>query len=50
MPDAHEPKHDVPVFVQTAVEIMPGDAWQQVGEEEARMVQETALRRAAAVT
>ncbi len=37
-------KRDVPVFVQTAVEIMPEDTWEQVGEEEARMVYEMTLR------
>ncbi|MBM3471946.1 MAG: DegT/DnrJ/EryC1/StrS family aminotransferase [Armatimonadetes bacterium] len=44
MPEGKSHEREVPVFVQTAVEIMPEDAWEQVGEEEARMVYEMALR------
>ncbi len=39
-----EPKREVPVFVQTAIEVMPEDTWEQVGEDEARMAYEMTLR------
>jgi len=45
MPDENaETKHEVPIFVQTAIEIMPEDTWEQVGEDEARMAYEMTLR------
>lgn len=39
-----EPKREVPVFVQTAIEVIPEDTWEQVGEDEARMAYEMTLR------
>ena len=39
-----ETKREVPVFVQTAIEIMPEDTWKQVGEDEARLAYEMTLR------
>ena len=37
MPARQYDEREVPVFVQMAVEAMPEDTWQQVGEDEARM-------------
>ena len=43
--DKHPPKVDAPIFVQTGgTAIKDLDSWQQVGEDEARMVYEMTLR------
>jgi hypothetical protein len=46
MPDDQEAKSHVPVFVRTPVEIMPEDAWEQVGAAEAYV---RALQRVAGI-
>ena len=44
MPEQNDDRRDAPVFVQTAWEVTAEDTWEQVGEEEAKLVHEMALR------